>query len=137
MPTDEAGTEASPDVKIIRSEQGLLLALHDDSQTIALADSNGDNILKIEVQSGKVTLKATTKVVVEAPLIELVADATHAGVFGDKLMSYLSQLVSSFNSHMHPGQVAPSSGGPVSPAPPSPPLTAPTADLISTKVKLG
>ena len=51
-PTDEGGTKATPDVKIIRSEQGLMLALHDDSQTIALSDSNGSNILKIEVAGG-------------------------------------------------------------------------------------
>ena len=53
LPTDEGGTEATPDVKIMRSEQGLLLALHDDSQTIALSDSNGANILKIEVAAGQ------------------------------------------------------------------------------------
>src|SRR5207342_1678154 len=81
LPTDEAGAKATPDMKIVRSEEGLLLALHDDSKTIALSDANGSNMLKIEVQAGKVTLKAMTKVVVDAPLIELVANATHPGVF--------------------------------------------------------
>lgn len=135
VPTDEAGTGATPDVKITRSEQGLLLALHDDSQTIALSDSNGSNILKIEVQAGVVTLKATTKVVVEAPLIQLVADSTHPGVFGDNLMTYLNQLVTLFNAHMHPGQMA--GPIPVTPMPPTAPFTPPTPDLISTKVMLG
>lgn len=135
VPTDEAGAGATPDVKMVRSEQGLLLALHDDSQTIALSDSSGANILEIEVQPGKVTLKATTKVVVEAPQIELVANATHPGVFGDNLMTYLSQLVSLFNSHMHPGQMA--GPIPVTPAPPMAPFTPPSPNLISTKVKLG
>ena len=134
-PTDEDGSAATPDVKIARSEKGLLLALHDDSQVIALADSNGANILKIEVQQGKVTLKATTKVVVEAPQIELVADSTHPGVFGDNLMSYLAQLVSLFNSHMHPGQMA--GPIPVVPTPPVAPFAPPPPSLISTKVRLG
>lgn len=134
-PTDEEGAGATPDVKIARSEEGLLLALHDDTKTIALSDSNGSNILKIEVQPGKVTLKAATKVVVEAPQIELVENATHPGVFGDNLTTYLNQVVSMFNSHMHPGQVAGMT--PVTPAPPVPLLSPPTPSLLSTKVKLG
>ena len=113
----------------------LLLALHDDTKTIALSDSNGSNILKIEIQPGKVTLKAASKVVVEAPLIELVENATHPGVFGDNLTSYLNQVVMLFNSHMHPGQVAGMT--PVTPAPPTPQLSPPTPSLLSTKVTLG
>ncbi|HKH93514.1 MAG TPA: phage baseplate assembly protein V [Gemmatimonadaceae bacterium] len=135
LPKDETDAGATPHVKITRSEQGLLLALHDDTQTIALSDSSGANILKLEVQQGVVTLKATTKVVVEAPHIELVADSTHPGVFGDKLMSYLNQLVTLFNAHMHPGQMA--GPIPVTPAPPTAPFSPPTPDLISTKVVLG
>ncbi len=135
LPADEGGAAATPDVKIVRSEQGLLLALHDDSQTIALSDKSGSNILKIEVQSGVATVKAKTKVVVEAPQIELVANATHPGVFGDNLMTYLNQVVTMFNAHMHPGQMA--GPIPVTPAPPVAPLTPPTPNLLSMKVKLG
>jgi uncharacterized protein involved in type VI secretion and phage assembly len=135
LPTDEAGTAATTDVKIFRSEKGLLLALHDDSEIIALSDANGSNILKIEVQSGTVTIKASTKVVVDAPQIELVANATHSAVFGDSLMTYLQQVVSTFNAHMHPGQVA--GPYPVTPMTPVAPLTAPTPDMLSMKVKLG
>jgi uncharacterized protein involved in type VI secretion and phage assembly len=135
LPTDESGTSVTPDVKIARSEQGLLLALHDDSQTIALSDSTGANILKIEVQQGVVTLKASTKVVVDAPQIQLVANATHPGVFGDQLMTYLTQLVTMANTHMHPGEMA--GPLPVTPVPPVPPLTPPTPDLLSMTVTLG
>jgi uncharacterized protein involved in type VI secretion and phage assembly len=135
LPTDEGGAEATPDVKILRSEQGLMLALHDDSQVIALSDANGTNLVRVEVQGGKVTVKATTKVVVEAPQIELVENATHPLVFGDSLMTYLNQLVMLFNTHMHPGQMA----GilPVIPTPPVAPFTPPTPDLLSLKVKAG
>jgi hypothetical protein len=135
IPTDEGGAIATPDVKILRSEEGLLLAFHDDSQTIALSDSSGANLLKVEVRQGVVTLKATTKVVVDAPQIELVASATHPGVFGDALMTYLTQVVTMFNAHMHPGQMA--GPIPVTPAPPVPPLTPPTPNLLSMKVRLG
>ncbi len=135
IPTDEEGTMATPDVKITRSEEGLLLAFHDDSQVIALSDSDGANLLKIEVQGGKVTLKASSKVVVDAPAIELVDGASHAAVFGDKLNTYLNQLVQSINMHMHPGQVA--GPFPVTPAPPTAPATPPTPELLSMKVKVG
>src|SRR5688572_20064836 len=135
VPTDEEGSAVTPDVRITRSEEGLLLALHDDTKTIALSDTNGSNLLKIEVQPGKVTLKAASKVVVEAPQIELVENATHPGVFGDNLTTYLNQVVTLFNTHMHPGQVAGMS--PVTPAPPTPQLSPPTPSLLSTKVKLG
>jgi len=134
-PTDETGTIATPDVKITRSEQGLMLALHDDNQTIALSDSSGANLLEIAVSQGRATLKATTKVIIEAPQIEIVDGASHPAVFGDKLTTYLNQLVQSFNSHLHVGQAC--AVGPVSPAPPVTPLTPPTPDLISMKVRLG
>src|SRR3954471_17907270 len=60
-PTDEGGTKATPDVKVFRSEEGLIIALHDDSKTIAVSDDNGSNIVKIEVDAGTVTVKAATK----------------------------------------------------------------------------
>jgi len=135
VPTDEDGAKATPDVKVTRSEQGLIVALHDDSQTIAVSDSNGSNILRIEVQAGTVTVKASTKVVVDAPLIELVANSTHPGVFGDRLTTYLNQLVQSINVHMHPGQMA--AMIPVTPSPPVAQALPPTPDLLSTVVKLG
>lgn len=135
VPTDEGGSTATPDVKLTRSEQGLLVALHDDTQTIAISDSNGSNILKIEVQQGQLTVKAATKVVVEAPQIELVANSTHPAVFGDSLQTYLNQLVTLFNAHIHPGQMA--GPIPVTPAPPVVPFTPPTPDMLSMKVKLG
>ena len=135
LPKDETGAAATPDVKTLCSEQGLMLALHDDSQTIALSDANGNNILQIEVQQGVVTLKASTKVVVDAPQIELVANASHPGVFGDSLMTYLNQVVTTFNAHMHPGQMA--GPIPVTPMVPVAPLMPPTPDLLSMKVKLG
>lgn len=136
LPKDESGADATPLVKIIQSEKGLLVALNDDSQTISVSDSNGSNLLKIEAQGGQITVQAQTKVVVQAPQIELVEGASHPLAFGDELMNYLSQLVTMFNSHLHPGELA-AGALPVTPAPPVPPLQPPTPSLLSVKVKTG
>lgn len=134
-PKDQAGIEATPPLKIIRSEQGLMVSIDDDGQTISLSDDSGANIVTIEVQAGKVTVKAKTKVVVEAPAIELVDGASHPLVYGDDLLQYLQQIAQMYQSHMHPGETA--AGIPVSPAPPTPPFPTPSQSMLSTKVKTG
>lgn len=136
LPQNEQGNGAVPTLRILRSEQGLMIGLDDQAQVITLSDRNGANILTIETQPGKITVKATTKVVVEAPQIELVENAQHPLVFGDDLLTYLNQMVNMFNTHMHPGELA-AGVLPVTPAPPVPPLTPPTPDLLSLKVKTG
>ena len=120
LPKDETGSATTPSRKIIRTEEGLLLSLDDGGKTITLSDSNGSNLIKIETQPGQIKIQATAKVVVEAPQIELVQNATHPLVFGDNLLTYLNQLVAMFNSHVHPGQLA-VGVLPVTPAPPVPP----------------
>jgi type VI secretion system (T6SS) baseplate-like injector VgrG len=136
LPKDETGSAATPDRKIIRTEQGMLLALDDGGQTMTLSDSNGNNLLKFEVQSGQVKLQVTTKVTVEAPAIELVQNAPHPLVFGDSLLIYLNQLVAMFNAHIHPGELA-LGIIPITPAPPVPPFPPATPSLLSTKVRCG
>ncbi len=135
LPKDEAGAATTPARKIIRTEEGLLLSLDDGGKTITLSDSNGSNLIKFTVQQGQIKMQAATKVVVEAPQIELVQSATHPLVFGDNLLTYLNQLVSMFNSHVHPGQLV--LGFPVTPAPPVPPFPPATPALLSTRVKTG
>lgn len=135
LPENEQGRQARPAIKIIRTESGTLLTMDDDNQVISLSDENGNNILKIEVTRGLITVKGDIKAVVEAPQIELVENATHPVVFGDELLSYLNQLVSLYNSHTHPGQTV--IGIPVTPAPPVPPFQPATPALISQKVKSG
>lgn len=135
LPENEEGTQAHPAVKIFRTESGTLLTMDDDNQVISLSDADGNNILKIEVTRGLITVKGDIKVVVEAPLIELVENARHPVVFGDNLLNYLNQLVGLFNGHIHPGQTV--MGIPVTPAPPVPPFQPATPVLISQKVKSG
>ena len=136
LPENEQGTGAKPPLKIIRSEQGLMVTMDDDGQVITVSDQDGSFFIKIEVQQGKITVQSALKVVVEAPQIELVENATHPVVFGDELLTYLNQLVNMFNSHMHPGELA-LGVLPVTPAPPVPPFPPATPQLLSVKVKSG
>jgi len=136
LPKDENGTAAKPDLKILRSEKGLIIRLDDGDQSIAVSDSNGKNLLRIKTKDGNVRIQAGTKVVVEAPQIELIENAAHALVFGDSLLSYLNQLVSIFNLHMHPGELA-AGFIPVTPTPPATPFPQATPSLLSQKVKTG
>ena len=132
VPTDESGSTAQTTTKILRSDLGLVVSLDDSKSTITLSDSTGVNLMRIKVTEGTIEVKSSAKVVLEAPLINHGQSANHPVVFGDQLLSYLSQLVTMFNAHMHPGEMA---AGilPVTPAPPVPPLTPPTPALLSTK----
>ncbi|MEO8148084.1 MAG: phage baseplate assembly protein V [Bacteroidia bacterium] len=137
LPKDEQGIKAKPSLRIIRSEKGLMVSFNDDSETLTLSDSDGSNIMTIEVQDGKIRMQAALKVVVEAPQIELVEDSIHPLVFGDSLLQYLNQMVQIFNNHKHPGEMA----GPVpvtpSPMPTLPFMPPPSPSLLSIKVKTG
>jgi uncharacterized protein involved in type VI secretion and phage assembly len=135
-PTDNAGTDASPTLKVIRSKEGLMVTMNDADQVITVSDSDGRNVVTIEVVAGKITVKGATKAIIEAPLIELVENATHPVVFGDQLMNYLNSVVQTYQTHMHPGELA-AGFIPVTPAPPVPPLPPPTPALLSQKVKTG
>ena len=135
LPEDESGNAASPPLKIMRSETGLMLAFDDDGRTITLSDADGANLITIHVQNGRIRLEAATKVIVEAPQIELVDGASHPLVFGDDLLQYLNQLVQLYQTHTHPGETV--LGVPVSPAPPIPPFPPPSPSMLSLKVKTG
>lgn len=136
LPKDNGGTMATPMVKVIRSEKGLMVTLDDGGQTIHVSDENGKNVLEIQVQAGKITVKGAIKAVVEAPQIELVENATHPVVFGDQLLQYLNQIVAMYQSHLHPAQLT-LGIFPVVPAPPVPPFPPATPALLSMKVKTG
>lgn len=135
--SSELPESATPDVKVLKTKSGNKIILDDSSggQLIQISDDAGNNLLKIDVQQGTVTVQADTKVVIEAPQIEIVQGASHPAVFGDSLLQYLNQLVSTYQSHTHPGQMA--GPLPVSPMPPTPPAQPPSSSLLSTKIKEG
>ena len=136
LPKGADGKPVKPAAKLLRSEQGLRVALDDDKQTLSLGDADGKNLLTIAVKDGQVTIKAAKKVVIDCPAIELVGGASHTAVHGDSLLDFLNNMVTSYKNHMHPGQATGPGGGPVTPTPPQPPMQQATKALLSDKVRL-
>jgi phage baseplate assembly protein gpV len=110
--------------------------LKTNDQDVTITDKSGNNLLKLEISAGQATVKGQSKVLVDAPQIELTNGASHPLAFGDSLLTYLNQIVSTYATHMHPGELALGSF-PVTPSPPVPPLPPATPDLLSVKVKTG
>ncbi len=136
LPQNESGTAATPSLKIIRTEQGLMVTLDDDAQTITMSDSGGSNYVTVKAQDGQIKVCGTSKVIVEAPQIELVEGAAHPVVYGDDLLQYLTQVVELYKNHLHPGELA-LGIFPVVPATPVPPFPPATSMMLSSKVKTG
>ncbi len=132
VPMDERQTPSQPARKILRTELGLIVSLDDQQQTITISDALGLNLMTVKVLEGTVEVKSAVRVVLEAPLIQHGAAAAHPAVYGDQLLAYLNQLVTIFNAHVHPGELA-AGFLPVTPAPPVPPAPPATPALISTK----
>jgi hypothetical protein len=136
LPSDHQGAQAKSALKIIRSESGMIVALDDDQQTLTLSDSAGNNLIAMTMPQGHIKIQSTVKVVVEAPMIDLVENAVHPIMFGDDLLQYLNQLVMMFNTHLHPGEMA-LGVFPVTPMIPQPLWPFPSPSMLSTKVKNG
>jgi hypothetical protein len=105
-----------------------------NDKDITISDQSSGNAIEIKVQQGQVNIKGKTKVVVDAPQIDLVDGAGHPLVLGDNLLQYLNQVAAMYQSHTHPGEMA-MGVFPVSPSPPVPPLPTATPSLLSMKVK--
>lgn len=125
-----------PTQKIWRSDFGLTVAMDDALQTVTISDALGLNKVKLDVKSGTATITGVGRVVLDAPVVqEGSGTAFHPSVLGDQLLTYLAQLVTAFNTHVHPGEMA-LGFMPVTPAPPVGPMTPPTPALVSKKVFL-
>jgi phage baseplate assembly protein gpV len=126
---------AQPGKKVLKTKSGHKIVLDDDAGTVEITDTNGNSIA-MDASVVKISTGSAAKIVIEAPQIELIENATHPLVFGDSLLQYLNQLVQIYQTHVHPGQMA---AGllPVTPAPPVPPFPPPTPALLSVKVKTG
>ena len=136
VPMKPASGQTTPETKILRSDRGLIVALDDAAQNLTLSDSKGQNQVVVDVASGTITLKGLSRVVLESPLVlEGSSSAAHPAVLGDQLLSYLNQIVTMFNTHLHPGELA-AGVIPVTPAPPVLPMPPATPALVSTKVTL-
>lgn len=135
VPVPEEGSAGDPETKVMKTSSGLHIALDDAGNTAVVSDGAGANKITVRSRGGEIQVEAVGKVVINAAQIELIESASHPLVFGDSLLSYLSQLVATFNGHTHVGETL--FGIPVTPAPPVPPQTPPTPALISTRVKTG
>ncbi len=126
---------AQPGKKVLKTTSGHKIVLDDDGGSLEITDSNGNSIA-MDATVIKISAGSATKIVIDAPQIELVENAAHPLVFGDSLLQYLNQLVQLYQTHVHPGELA-IGVLPVTPAPPVPPFPPATPDLLSVKVKTG
>lgn len=125
-----------PTQKIWRSDFGLTLAMDDVAQTVTITDAAATNQVVVDVKSGTVTVRGIARVVLEgASVHQGSGTATHPGVLGDQLLAYLTELVTLFNTHVHPGELA-LGFMPVVPAPPVSPMKPPPPSVFSKKVFL-
>lgn len=134
-PSNEQGAAPGTANKTLKTDSGLMLAFDDGGHTATLSDRDGSNRVTISVDDGQVRVLAATKVVIEAPQIELTDGASHPLVFGDDLLRYLNQLVNIFTTHTHVGETV--FGIPVTPMIPTPPFPPATPALLSRRVKTG
>ena len=131
-PGSPTSTTPAPGRRVLRSESGLTVSLDDDAHELLVSDGQGNNLFRIKAQSGEIQITATTKVTLEAPRILHGQGAVEPAVLGQQLTTYLNQVVTLFNTHLHPGELA-AGAIPVTPAPPVPPLTPPPPSILSTK----
>lgn len=135
-PPSPPGTPTPPTTKILRSDFGLSAVFDDMLQTITITDGQGLNMVEVSAVTGTVTVKGLARVVLSGPIIMEGSDAAaHPAVLGDQLLTYLSQIVTMFNTHMHPGELA-AGVLPVTPMLPVMQMPPPTPSLLSLKVLL-
>lgn len=136
LPMKPPGELSEPTTRIWRTETGLTVVMDDKAQTITLTDGGTLNSVEVSVATGTVTVKGAAQVVSSAPLVKHgSAAAPHPAVFGDRLLTYLNQIVTIFNAHLHPGELA-LGIFPVTPAPSVMQMPPPTPSLLSIKVTL-
>jgi hypothetical protein len=126
---------AQPGKKVLKTKSGHKIVLDDDANSLEITDSNG-NTITMDGSTIKIEAGTATKIVVNAPQIELEENAPHPLVYGDDLLEYLNQLVQLYQAHLHPGELA-LGVFPVTPAPPVPPFPPALPSLLSTQVKTG
>src|SRR5262249_19103829 len=104
VPLNELGAPSTFASKVLRTDMGLMLAFNDITQMITLTDMAGLNVIRMAFGLIQITGKAV--VTIEAPLIQHGQAAVHPAVLGDQLLAYLATLVTLFNTHTHPGELA-------------------------------
>ena len=136
MPPAPPPTPTVPTTKIWRSETGLTVALDDLKQSVTITDGLGLNQVSVSVPTQTVTVKGKLSVVLDSAFVLQGSElAPSPAVLGDQMLAYLQTLITLFNTHVHPGELA-LGILPVTPAPPVAPMPPPTPSLLSHKVFL-
>ena len=131
-----AGDLGDQKKKIWRSDLGLATVMDDAEQTITISDATGQNKIEIDAKSGTVTVKGLAQVVHDGAVVRIGSGAAaNPAALGKDLLAYLAQVVTMFNAHVHPGELA-LGILPVTPAPPVTQIPLPTPRLVSKKVFL-
>jgi hypothetical protein len=121
--------------KIFSTDAGLHFSMNDATKTITIRDQAATNEISIKVAAGSTSIRSPNIVMLEAAQIRHgVAAAQHA-VHGEQLLAYLTTLVTLFNTHVHPGEMA-LGILPVTPAPPVAPFPPPPPTMLSVKVSV-
>jgi hypothetical protein len=130
VPLNELGAPSTFASKVLRTDTGLMLAFNDLTQMITLTDMAGLNLIRMAFGLIQMTGKAV--VTIDAPLIQHGMAAVEPAVHGTQLLAYLTTLVTIFNTHMHPGELA---AGiiPVTPMIPVAQMPPPSPSLLSIK----
>jgi len=130
VPINELGMPAQFTSKVLRTDTGLMIALDDATQSITFKDAAQLNSMSMQV--GITQVESKFLMTLNAQLILHGQAAVHPAVLGDQLFIYLNLLVTLFNTHTHPGELA-IGLLPVTPAPPVPPFPPATPNLLSLK----
>jgi uncharacterized protein involved in type VI secretion and phage assembly len=113
------GTGDEPNIRLIKSQKGLLVSLDDANEKITISDKAGKNMVTIDARGGSVKVNGSISVVVEATNVQLGGQAAIEPVVkGTTLFAYLTALSTAAMAKV--------------PAVPIPP---PPANMLSTKVK--
>ncbi len=130
VPLNELGAPSTFASKVLRTDTGLMLAFNDITQMITLTDVARLNVIRMML--GLIQMSGKFVVTIEAPLIQHGQAAVEPAVHGSQLLAYLTTLVTIFNMHVHPGELA---GGvlPVTPMIPVAQMPPPSPSLLSIK----
>src|SRR6266567_385181 len=86
--SDAIPESARPGKKVLKTKSGHKIVLDDDGNSLTIADSNG-NTVTMDQDTVTVTAGKASKVVVNAPKIEL-AGSSHPVALGDQVIQYLT-----------------------------------------------
>jgi hypothetical protein len=132
---NEIPEAADFNIKVWNTKSGHKIVMDDDQKTLEITDAN-DNTVFMEDSTITIDAGSASKIIVNAPHIELIEGSQHPLVFGDDLLKYLTNLVTMIQTHMHPGELA-LGVFPVTPMVPSAVFELPTPALLSKKVTTG